>query len=1468
MKNNKLTKIQIKTLIFLSIILLTGVYTLFPYDFYKNSNLNDVKEETEDLNLFNNPLDTIEKPKSSVLGNETWWNTAYQYRKIIKVTNPYPIGFVDYCTNFSFYYSDLVSEDKMQSDLDDIRIVEKGIQRKYYFKKDYPSVNYVTVWFDTNISSSTTEYDAYLYFGNSGAVDGRASSTSERFGWIKNGDFELDFSSSSKFNPFGWTFTHDPVDTIKGVSNPSPNAYNSSSTSYELFVNKIIDVAQGAERIAQGKYAYKWGALNPTLPDGSVNDYAGTFFSYPFKVPKIIGGQISLKLYRNIRTYRFERPKNMGAINVDGYFIRVLNASDYNLDPDTHLDTHISSTYKNYIESYDGYAYYNPSSKKWDNPTVLIDFPGHTSQKDTLSEVSSDGQLTGYTIFNLTAYMGKEIFFEIGVWGNEDNSLRKEKSGFFQVDDLKFNYTLIASLEELQADKSTVNVIVKDVDGRLVPNAEVFLINDSAKGTSKFVYDSLVATEGKAIFSNVPNGRYNITVNYTISSIEIEVFNSSKSKTGPYYFNGISYTREIQANIWTIDFEIVDWDGIPLSIGYIEVKESPTDNSIQNVTLDENGKATFRGLNDTSYYYRVIYDNDDYADNFIPKILNESYILRSEYDKSNVKYRTQTINVNDVNKALPAQQKYYVREHFYTNGSRTEFGNKKIIAANITLTNLNDKITNISIYYIDQYNLTGSGDQNLIYFEDGYAPGVEDDFINLDIMTIDNDKLKSEGYYANGLLVIVYGENYTKCGGTIDVETIETCNVYNITALARLNIRLITRSLGGETPLSGLVKIVDHSTGTSLVNLTAQSSRNGYAYGEIHDVPFWYLIGNVYNFTFDVAGISGNAPFNVTYFNPNNPWQWYPTQNSNGIKEYNLTLYHNASITFNIIPEVFVNFTEFSTTFLDYYGITQVVWGNNMLFWVNFTYTDDGGITWSPITGSGAYCTLKIKLAGSDVILFSERLFIIGNGNFSITLNASRLLVPAGKNYEYYNFEIHGSHPIYDNPEKVTFLVKVSAVPTGLGVYDYTTRLIIADKVYSEHFGIPINITFRYYKLDGSQPLINAILSYVWLTYSPARINIDPLFNGFYTIDIDTSITESTGLYPIIINASLNNHSTQISVISLKIEERITTLNGKTGLVYISKHVWVMDAYNFTYYYNDYLTTDPIGDLNVYSYSWQEIGSGGEPIPGREGYESLIEVNNTYMLDFDTETQKIGTYLLQVTLKKDNYEIKISTINLVILIRQFDYEIDATNLKDDQINVVKGKKIKFEIDIIDTSRNIPLTGATVVLEINDKEYEFDEESAGYYTLTLETEDVEAYFSSKTLPGTITIKKEDFETQEYDVTVVVEMEEIFPGIPAFYFWLVLAAISGVIGSLIGYKTVQQARIPIFIKKVKKVSKSIKANKSIPLISIPTKEEMFLEDYEKDWREIGLDLNDVLRVRETKSGMLSKAKDLITKRGDNE
>ena len=113
--------------------------------------------------------------------------------------------------------------------------------------------------------------------------------------------------------------------------------------------------------------------------------------------------------------------------------------------------------------------------------------------------------------------------------------------------------------------------------------------------------------------------------------------------------------------------------------------------------------------------------------------------------------------------------------------------------------------------------------------------------------------------------------------------------------------------------------------------------------------------------------------------------------------------------------------------------------------------------------------------------------------------------------------------------------------------------------------------------------------------------------------------------------------------------------------------------------------------------------------------------------------------------------------------------------------------------------------------------------------------------------------------------MITLEEVFDGMPTFYFIMILSTISAVVGSLVGYRIIQQARIPKFVKKIRAVKKSIKSRSSVPLISIPTKNDMILKEFNKEWSEIDLSLSNTLKIEAKKTTLMSKAKDKIKQKG---
>ena len=69
---------------------------------------------------------------------------------------------------------------------------------------------------------------------------------------------------------------------------------------------------------------------------------------------------------------------------------------------------------------------------------------------------------------------------------------------------------------------------------------------------------------------------------------------------------------------------------------------------------------------------------------------------------------------------------------------------------------------------------------------------------------------------------------------------------------------------------------------------------------------------------------------------------------------------------------------------------------------------------------------------------------------------------------------------------------------------------------------------------------------------------------------------------------------------------------------------------------------------------------------------------------------------------------------MTVLEREIEYDL-GDMFEEKQTSVVKGEKITLSIELTDlTKGNIPLTGAKVILDIGDDEFEFEEVEDGVY----------------------------------------------------------------------------------------------------------------------------------------------------------
>jgi len=212
-------------------------------------------------------------------------------------------------------------------------------------------------------------------------------------------------------------------------------------------------------------------------------------------------------------------------------------------------------------------------------------------------------------------------------------------------------------------------------------------------------------------------------------------------------------------------------------------------------------------------------------------------------------------------------------------------------------------------------------------------------------------------------------------------------------------------------------------------------------------------------------------------------------------------------------------------------------------------------------------------------------------------------------------------------------------------------------------------------------------------------------------------------------------------------------------------------------------------------------------------------------------------------------------IFLTIRPRYLSYSL-SSNFKDNKISIVKGKVVPIQVNLTDPTRGgIPLLNASVILTIEGIDHEFTELANGTYIVNFNTNHVQAFFTSKTLSGIINVTREDFISVEFSITIIVEMEEIFPGMPLFYFLILIFSVLAIVGSIVGYRVYKKAKIPTFVKNVREIQKEIKKGKNISESLLYYPKEIFVGELLRDkWNSIGLSLGEILGIEIKKSKRL--------------
>ena len=688
----------------------------------------------------------------------------------------------------------------------------------------------------------------------------------------------------------------------------------------------------------------------------------------------------------------------------------------------------------------------------------------------------------------------------------------------------------------------------------------------------------------------------------------------------------------------------------------------------------------------------------------------------------------------------------------------------------------------------------------------------------------------------NGKVSFVW-ENISQSIANISVEVIVLGEWYELNKTGITGAHFINYTF--ESRKEDVIGVASESYDTELNIITPTIIPINYLYkGEGINIAVKY------NYTYGVFTDQAIDDADVTFNILNSSLEVIGTGQFNDdiipLGFYNVTIDTNA---YNIIAGYTTYFIEITARRQGYAPQTKIIPIQLLEIWTNLTASESSNnlvVSWNE--------NIIIRVYYNDTLFGRD----IGLNESTVTYN-----IPGRKSGEFTTDFNNGFYELVLNSSEVgvigSYVVALSAVKTNYvfqGIFINLTITAINSELISNISGNRLiviwnqkfSILLTYNDTENNKPISGADVSFTSST-SFGTVEDDFIDNGdgTYILTFNTTEFPYSDVYFLSISATgLNVYADQTLEIRLDILPIPTDINGRISIV-STIDIYVGREYPL---YFDYNITGGSGIANAIAiYQWQK-GSG----TFTPDVLTNTSVEGRYLLDFNTELKPVDRYSLVVSFSKVNYESRSATIILNILTREIDASLDAEGLKNDQINIVKGNSVELEVELIDPLTNGPIKNADVVLEIGDEEFEFDEDDPGIYTYTFSTEEYEAFFTSQTITGLIIIKASNYSKEEIDITIVIEMEEVTDGVPTFFFIMVVAAIAAIVGSLATYRYIQIARIPTFVKKARKVKKSIKSGDKVSeALLYPTKEEYLVKTLGAKYGALGLSLDDLLGLK---------------------
>ncbi|MEX2738088.1 MAG: hypothetical protein Q6356_003350 [Candidatus Wukongarchaeota archaeon] len=423
-------------------------------------------------------------------------------------------------------------------------------------------------------------------------------------------------------------------------------------------------------------------------------------------------------------------------------------------------------------------------------------------------------------------------------------------------------------------------------------------------------------------------------------------------------------------------------------------------------------------------------------------------------------------------------------------------------------------------------------------------------------------------------------------------------------------------------------------------------------------------------------------------------------------------------------------------------------------FWINDTLMWEGRLR--DLTGPGSGWTY-VKITSAEGMKLSEWL----NERLPSYLEFKVELVVIDDAY--------GSEP-YSN----TTQIYVDNV--GLIIESESTYYILSPEVtatYGDH--VNFSVYYTYFNISESKLKLveNAQIGIdyngtPWMGGFGFEKHNDPVLSS-YTVTLQAPQTIDSGLYyPVWVNASAPGFERQRFPIKVNVVNISTALNAPYTMLVREHGVAAAFEITFRDAYND----APITGANVV-YGWSY------------GSEPLNEIGNgVYNFTIDTDYLGVGTYYINVTASKENYDSQFLQLTLEII-------PISTTLNADKITLTReiGEKAVFEVTFSDSQCSV-LRGANLTYEWDYGSGQLLEEGDGVYTLTIKTSSLDegTYYIN------VTASLKDYEIQSLQLSLVIRaafMDQFLDYLP-YLILLAIGAFASVVLARV-YSTHRQERL---------------------------------------------------------------------------